>query len=181
MTPVTQSLIGATAQELGLQPSLIAAVIQVESAGDTYAYNPEPRYRWFWDVRLNRPFRKVTDAELVSEIPPSDFYDVRGWHGADADAEWWAQQASFGLMQVMGAVAREEGFAAKSLLELCDPAAGLLVGARHLRRLVLWADGHLEYALGAYNAGKGHAAAPAGVAYAAKVLAARAAIERESR
>jgi soluble lytic murein transglycosylase-like protein len=173
MTPLIASLIDATARQLGLQSSLVGAIVQVESDGYTYAYNPEPRYRWFWDVKANKPFRRVTDAEIASETPPSDFPCLYG----DRDQEWWAQQASFGLMQVMGAVAREEGFAAQSLLELCDPEAGLLVGCRHLRRLVVWADGHLEYALGAYNAGKGNAAAPTGVAYAAKVLAAQRAIE----
>lgn len=174
MTPLVQALIKQTAADLALQPSLVGAVVQVESDGYTYAYNPEPRYRYLWDVKKNRPFRVLTPEEMASEIPPADFPTLYG----DRDQEFWAQQASFGLMQVMGAVAREEGFTALSLLELCDPAAGLLVGARHLRRQVLWADGHLETALGAYNAGRGNACSPAGIAYANKVLAAMRAIER---
>jgi hypothetical protein len=174
VTPLIQALIEQSAKDLALQPSLIGAVVQVESSGYTWASNPEPRYRYFWDVKKNKPFRAVTDAELASKFPPADFPCLY----ADRDQEWWYQQASFGLMQVMGAVAREEGFTAPSLLELCDPAAGLLVGGRHLRRLVLWADGHLETALGAYNAGKGNAAGPAGLAYATKVLAAMRALER---
>jgi soluble lytic murein transglycosylase-like protein len=168
MTPLIQSLIEEAAKAAGLLPALVAALVDVESEGYTYAYNPEPRYRYLWDVKKNTPFRALTADEIASETPPADFPTLYG----DRDQEWWAQQASFGLMQVMGAVAREEGFTSRSLLELCDPAAGLLVGCRHLRRLVLWADGHLEYALGAYNAGKGNATAPAGVAYATKVITA---------
>ncbi|HEX7048581.1 MAG TPA: lytic transglycosylase domain-containing protein [Longimicrobiales bacterium] len=170
MTPLIATLIEEAGRVAGLEAAFVGAIVQVESEGYPYAGNPEPRYRYLWDVRRNRPFRALTPEEIASEFPPDDWYDLRGWHGRDADAEWWWQQASIGLMQVMGAVAREEGFTAVSLLELCDPAANLTVGCRHLRRLVLWADGNLEMAAAAYNAGRGGWDSAAGQAYAQKVL-----------
>lgn len=48
--------------------------------------------------------------------------------------EQWGQSASWGLMQIMGAVARElghKGFFAR----LCDPAVGLEYGCRYLAKL----------------------------------------------
>ena len=93
----------AKAAAHGLPPLLITALVEQESAGDPYAWNPEPRYRYLWDVKRNAPFRTPTEAERASEIPPHDFPTL----GGDRDQEWWGQQASWGLMQVMGAVARE--------------------------------------------------------------------------
>src|SRR5687767_808548 len=93
------------ARDHGLDPRLLRAQVLQESGGNTWAYNPEQRYRYFWNVKLWKPFREVTDPECSSEFPPVDFPTLAG----DRDQEWWAQQASWGLMQVMGAVAREHG------------------------------------------------------------------------
>lgn len=61
------------------------------------------------------------------------------------------QQTSWGLMQVMGAVAREHGFTGW-FPELCQPALGLEYGCRHLKR---YADqyGHWHDVIASYNAG----------------------------
>jgi hypothetical protein len=170
-------LIEEAARTSGLNVDFVTAIVLVESAGDPFAWNPEPRYRALWNVRTKAPFRALTDAEIASEVPPVDFPYLLGGR----DQEWWAQQASWGLMQIMGAVAREEGFARPYLPELTDPAANLKVGCRHLRRLVLWANGDLAQAAAAYNAGRGGWRSDAGLHYAAKALAEMAAIERERR
>src|SRR5260370_34198806 len=50
-------------------------------------------------------------------------------------SEAWARGFSWGLMQVMGQVAREHGFAAGEhpfRSELCDPEQGITVGCRGL-------------------------------------------------
>jgi len=49
--------------------------------------------------------------------------------------EAYARSFSWGLMQVMGAVAREEGFTGTSLAELCDPATGIDAGCKHLANI----------------------------------------------
>jgi hypothetical protein len=102
-------------------------------------------------VARNRPFRTLTQAEIASEAPPRDFPFLAG----DRDQEWWAQQASWGLMQVMGAVARECGFHGNYLSQLLDPEEGTEFGCRHLAILkgryiqVYGWDG----VIAAYNAG----------------------------
>lgn len=72
--------------------------------------------------------------------------------GIPTPTEKAAQMTSWGLMQVMGAVAREHGFKGPYLSELCEPTIGLTYGMLHLakfrRRYPVWKD-----AIAAYNAG----------------------------
>jgi len=121
---VTAALKGYPA---AIDPALIIAIILQESAGNPWAYNPEPRYRWFWNVRNDSPFRKINDIEIASKIPPNDFPCLIG----DPDQEWWGQQASWGLMQVMGAAAREQHFRGPYLTELCHPYLNIEYGIKH--------------------------------------------------
>jgi hypothetical protein len=151
-----------------LPTGVVSALIWIESGNDPDAWNPEPKYRYFWDVQKNAPFRVLTLGEVASKVPPADFPCLAG----DPDQEWWAQQASWGLMQVMGAVAREEGFHGKYLTALCRPTVNLECGCAHLAAQYKWADGNLEQTLAAYNGGRaGNNAAPyRNAAYAARVL-----------
>jgi hypothetical protein len=172
----------AAAAAAGLDPNLLAALVEKESANDPAAWNPEPRYRYFWNVRTGAPFRPVSELELLAKFPPKDFPALAG----DADNEWWGQQASWGLTQIMGAVAREHGYRGKYLPGLvADPAANLAIGAVHLAANVKWAarlyrglEGGRQAAatragLAAYNGGRG-GNAPTGplrsAAYADDVL-----------
>ena len=158
-------LIVVAADRFSIQRPLVFAVCEQESSFDPWAWNPEPKYRYLWDVLLGKPFRKLTPAEEASEIPPLDFFSFKG---IPADAEWWGQQASWGLMQVMGAVAREHGFLGRFLSQLCDPPVGLEYGCRHLA-------GYLKRfkepftALEAFNGGPG--AVGKNAKYAGEVLA----------
>lgn len=103
-------------------------MIWQESEGEQYAYNPEPRYSWLWDCKKHTPFRKTTKAENLSMFPPKDFPSVKG----DPDNEWWAQKASWGLMQVMGAVARERGFKGLYIPNIVEPTLNIKYGVEHL-------------------------------------------------
>lgn len=163
----------AAAARNGLDPKLVMALVMVESGGNQHAWNPEPAYRYFWDVRKGKPFRFVTALEARAEVPPEDFGCLAG----DPDQEWWAQQASWGLMQVMGALARELGFKGPYLPELCsNPEVNLSLGCLHLGRLMKWAAGNADRALSAYNGGKGGNLVPPyrNQDYATKVLAMKA-------
>lgn len=137
------------ADELLLDAQLVASFICVESSGNPWAWKPEPPYRYLWDVAKGRPFRALTHDERMSEVAPKDFPVPAG---ADREAEWWGQQISWGLMQVMGGVARERGFSGVFLTQLCDPAEGVWVGCRHLAAL-LRRYRHLPDTIAAYNAG----------------------------
>lgn len=144
-------LIVSVAGRAGVPPPLALAVCEQESAFDPWAWNPEPKYRYLWDVLMDKPFRKLTSAEDASEFPPPDF---RSYRGVLADAEWWGQQASWGLMQIMGAVSRELGFKERFLSQLCDPTAAVMLGCRHLAAYLRRYKDPFP-ALEAYNGGPG--------------------------
>lgn len=166
------------ADAAGLDPALAAAFCDVESSWDAHAVNPEPRYRYLVDVRDGRPFRQLTAAEMASESPPADFPSLPG---VPADAEWQLQQMSLGLMQVMGAVARECGFKGRFLTELCEPEIGLAYGCRKLAALSR-RGASLEDVAAAYNAGTARRDADGkyvNQGYVDKIAAAFARYERE--
>ncbi len=146
-------LVHDVAVSVNVLPSIALALVQVESTYDSTAWNPEPRYRYLWDVRRNRPFRRLTEQELASKFPPRDFPAPSG---VDPDAEYWGQCASWGLGQLMGANARALGYAGKFLTGLvADPSGCLRLALVHLTRL------HAQFGpstgwqgtLAAYNAG----------------------------
>lgn len=173
MTPLIVSLIQAAAATAGLDVAFVGAIIRVESSGEPFSWKPEPRYSYLWDVARKRPFRALMSDEIGSASAPPDFPSLAG----SRDQEWTGQRSSWGLCQVMGAVAREEGFTAPYLTELVDPAANLTVGCRHIRSLVAWAGpNNLTQAAAAYNAGRGNWQSSAGTQYARRVLQAMAAI-----
>lgn len=145
-----QTEITAAAAKRGLDPMLVGGIVSHESSFNSYAWNPESAYRYYWNVRTRQPFRAVTPAELLDEKPPIDFSCLAG----DPDQEWWAQSASWGLMQIMGAVARDQGFRGSYLTELVDPVVNLDLGCAHLQSLMTWAKGDVDRALAAYNGGK---------------------------
>lgn len=157
----------------GLNADLVEALILHESSGNPWAYKPEPRYPFLWNVWTHAPFRTLTMAERASEDPPRDFPALAG----DRHQEWWAQQASWGLMQIMGANAREHGFGADYLSQLCDPESNILIGCAVLAGLYTWAKAHpvvntpiVRQVLGAYNAGPGNWNTPVAQHYADTVL-----------
>lgn len=140
-----------------LNPNLVLSLIWKESAGNPYAFNPERRYPWLWDVKRDTPFREgkgMTEAELASRVPPPDFPCL----GGDPDHEWWGQAISWGLTQVMGAAAREQRFRGIYLLELSDPYTNIEFGARHLWHYCYQRGNYsMPKALGRWNVNAGYA------------------------
>lgn len=135
-----------TSMRHDLELALVLAICDVESGFDRWAVRFEPRWRWFLSPKTWAKAVRVTER-----------------------TETICQQMSWGLMQVMGAVARERGFRG-DLPSLCDPAAGLEYGCRHLKwNIDRW--GNIYDALSAYNAGRPGTAV--GGEYARKVLSKR--------
>lgn len=101
MAPTTEiaALARSIAAAHGLDPALVCAVVEQESAWDAHAIRYEPAFR----ARYVAPL----------ELPPT---------------EEIARSISWGLMQVMGQVAREHGFQRPFLSALGDPSAGLTFG-----------------------------------------------------
>ena len=104
-------LINDAATRHGLPPSLVAAMAQVESEGNPWATRYEPGF-------YTRYVEKNPDVKAVSPC--------------SLDTERRLRATSFGLLQVMGQVARERGFKGAYLTQLCDPATGLDIGCKHL-------------------------------------------------
>jgi soluble lytic murein transglycosylase-like protein len=124
-----------------LDPALACAVVEQESGWNPWAMRYEPAF-----------FTKyVASLYTNNKISASEAY-ARGF--------------SWGLMQVMGQVAREVGFDALFLSALCDPEQGLAVGCKVLRKKFDAMAGDSTRALLAWNGG-------ANPAYASQVLSRR--------
>jgi soluble lytic murein transglycosylase-like protein len=104
--------------------ALVCAVIEQESSWNTHAIRYEPGFRTRYVAPLG--------------LPPT---------------EEIARSISWGLMQVMGQVAREHGFDGKFLSGLCDPALGLDIGCRVLAHKIASAHGDIAAALALWNGG----------------------------
>ena len=129
----------AAAQKL--DAPLVCAVIEQESSWNPWALRYEPAF-----------FAKyVAPLYTTNKVSASEAY-ARGF--------------SWGLMQVMGQVAREFGFDAPFLSALCEPEQGIAVGCKVLRRKLDAMAGDLTRGLLAWNGG-------ANSQYAAQVLARR--------
>jgi soluble lytic murein transglycosylase-like protein len=120
------SLAIQVAAKHGLDPVLVCSVVEQESAWDTFA------------VRFEPPFLEKYIKPIAQHMPPT---------------EEMTRSMSFGLMQLMGEVARELGFAGHFLTSLCDPATGLEYGCRHLKNKLDHAGGDVTNALLAWNGG----------------------------
>ena len=143
MGPPSQLLTLAchAAESRALDPGLVCAVIEQESAWNPWAMRYEPAF-----------FTKyVAPLYTNNKITATEAY-ARGF--------------SWGLMQVMGQVARESGFDAQFLSALCDPEQALAVGCKVLRKKFDAASGDTTRALLAWNGG-------ANALYPAQVLARR--------
>lgn len=116
------------AQAEGLDPSLVCDVVEQESN-----WNP-------WAMRYEPLFFAKSVAPLYT-------------NNKVGATEAYARGISWGLMQVMGQVAREKGVASLFLSTLCDPPVGLAVGCRILRQKMDAAGGDTPKALLAWNGG----------------------------
>jgi len=126
-------LTSAAASRWGLPVWAVTACVQVESGGNPDAERHEPEFQ-----------RRYLDGKPCVYV-----------HSSCTPAEEVRMRAtSYGLMQVMGQVAREAGFKGR-LTDLKEAATGLDYGCRHL---ALMRDRHLAKhgwpgVFAAYNAG----------------------------
>ncbi len=111
-----------------LDPALVCAVVEQESAWNPWALRYEPAFL----------SRYVAPLYTAGKLTATEAY---------------ARSMSWGLMQVMGQVAREHGFDGDSLAELCDPAVGVDFGCRILAARLVRARGDANAALLAWNGG----------------------------
>jgi len=113
-------------EKYGIPQDIIRAIIEVESGYNTNAIRYEEHFMWF-------------------EKPFTDYHFHKG-------TERTSQQISWGLMQIMGSVARQNGFKGNYLPKLLKPEVGIKYGCKHLKsyykRYGNWKD-----AISSYNQG----------------------------
>lgn len=112
-----------TAQSHGLDPVLVCAIVEQESGWCPWAIRFEPAF-------------------LERYVKPLGL----------SDTEATARSVSWGLMQLMGEVARELGYK-DHLAALCDPAIGLDWGCKHFANKLKSAAGDVHKALLLWNGG----------------------------
>ena len=122
-----QKFIVQAAWEHQLDHGLVGAMVLTESNGETHAIRYERGYRYVF-----KPY----------EVKPE---------GCSRATEINAQQCSWGLMQIMGATARELGFRGW-MPELCRPEIGLEYGCKYLAQQIK-RFGSVEAGVAAYNMG----------------------------
>ena len=110
------------AKKHGLDPALVCALCEVESSWIPWAVRYEPKYRWLYNLQ----------GGISVDV---------GLYEPEEATEAVQQKISWGLLQIMGAVARERGFRGW-LTELCDPTVNLEWGCKHLRWMELNADSY---------------------------------------
>lgn len=123
------AVIWECSKTFSLDEKLIKAVVLAESEGQPFKNRHEKNWTYFKDVDIWAQKRCVTEI-----------------------TERMNQMSSWGLMQVMGSVARELGFD-RDLPELCIPQVGVYFGSMKLRKL---SDKyHNPYdMIASYNAGR---------------------------
>lgn len=114
-----------TAELYGLDPALVCAVCEQESGWNVWAMRYEPAFQ----VRYVNKIPNISDTERI------------------------ARSTSWGLMQLMGQVAREKGFSHTFLAMLCDPDIGLSMGVRKLKECLDEEGGDEAKALLRWNGG----------------------------
>lgn len=125
------NIISVKALSYGLDPDLIQSIVQIESDFNPWVYRFEPKW-----VLYHNP---VNYAKKL---------------GITLDTEKNSQAISFGLMQVMGAVARELGFD-EELIKLCDPELAIQYGCLKLIDLKKRYTNEQDI-ISAYNAGSAY-------------------------
>jgi soluble lytic murein transglycosylase-like protein len=129
----------AAAVRSGLEAALICAMVEQESSWDPWAIRYEPQFY----------ARYVTPLIGLNRL---------------SETESRARATSWGLLQVMGQVAREHGFSGNSLAELCNPICGVEVGCKVIAGIIEAEHANVNVALQRWNGG-------ARPEYAAEVLA----------
>lgn len=135
------TLASKIATGMNLDPVLVCAVCEQESMWNPWAMRYEPAFM----------AKYVAPLYTNNKISASEAY---------------ARAFSWGLMQVMGQVARENGFGLPFLSALCDPVQGLTIGCDVLKRKLSATGGDVTKGLLLWNGGSN-------VLYPEQVLARR--------
>jgi hypothetical protein len=131
----------SAARHHGVDPNVICAMCEVESSWNPWSMQHERTYRYLWEFKPVDSGWEMNPA--LREVVP----------GACTQAtEMMLQRTSLGLLQVMGATAREWGMTGWLTLMLI-PEIGLEYGVRFFKHLLDKYNGVVADAVSAYNQG----------------------------
>ena len=119
VSPGYGRLIVEHAQKHQISPKLIAAIIHQESKGNPWAVRREHQF-------FLKYLQYKTEQTIGGYVPQLCTFQT----------EKMLRSYSFGLMQIMGQTARENGFEGEYLTQLCDPATNIEVGVKLIKKFV---------------------------------------------
>ncbi len=130
VSKIPMDTVKAIAAKFSLDYRLVTAIIMQESGGKSFAMRHEPRYKYLF-----------SPDKLAKTV------------GCTMETMVVMQMTSWGLMQVMGAVAYEDGFPTTQYVsQLVIPTIGIEYGCKRLSRL--WGKYKtIDQVISAYNAG----------------------------
>jgi soluble lytic murein transglycosylase-like protein len=129
-----RELINAAALKYKLDPRLVAAIILQESSGRPDVSRWEPGF-----------YKRYIEGRELDGFVPDKENDTK---------ERQNRATSWGLMQIMGQVAREFGYWGRDLAAgLCDPATNINLGCKIFARYLAKNNGDIVKALLRYNGG----------------------------
>lgn len=131
-------LVHTLALEYSLPKAIILAQVWTESTGNPWATRYDSGWRYFWK---NGP---LWDKQKSVDTNRRIALNLLG------STEFHLQSTSMGLLQVMGAVARERGLK-EDLPRLYDPEVGIRYGCIHLSIFLRSEGGDIRRALDRYN------------------------------
>jgi soluble lytic murein transglycosylase-like protein len=126
--PALIALARQKAEKYGLDGDLVCALCEQESDWDPFAVRYEPGF-------LSRYVAPLYSAGKISST------------------EAYTRSISWGLLQLMGQVAREKGFDGPYLSALCDPESGLEWGCKYFSALMGRSGNDIDAALNRWNGG----------------------------
>lgn len=136
--PHWSPLVFAASAEYNLEPTLLAAVIAQESAGNPWAI----RFEWGF---YNKYVKGKVRDQLLGHVPSERLCSIQ--------SEKFARAYSWGLCQIMGQTAREQGLKTDFISQLLDPEINIPLGAKILRYKIDRARGSVAGGLLLWNGG----------------------------
>jgi len=128
----------------GISAQLVHALVCQESNGNPYAVRFEPGYYK----------HKIVESQSI-------IFSNKHKGIPTAETEKVMRSTSFGLMQIMGQVAREHGYLPQFLTQLLIPEENLELGVSILKKWLKKLHGNEDHLILAWNRGPG-CAAPVG-------------------
>lgn len=127
---------------------ILAAIVQTESSGNQFALRAETKHSWLVDPKSGKKQAISLRSHYIYLWKPEE---CARQAGVTVDTEIWSQVASWGLCQLMGAVARELGLKGP-IVQLLQADVNLKYAALLLKRLAKRYD-KPDDIIAAYNAG----------------------------